>query len=128
MNLLLDTHALVWALFEPDRLTDRVRSALLSSESILVVSVASIWEIGIKHRLGKLAGAAPLLADVEGALQRMQARALPITMAHVCRAASWKSVHRDPFDRMLAAQASVEKLSLVTADVKLSEFAITTFW
>ncbi len=128
MKLLLDTHALVWALFEPDRLPDPIRQALLSSESVLVVSVASIWEIGIKHRLGKLPNVTPLLADVESALQRMQALTLPITLAHVCKAPSWTSPHRDPFDRMLGAQASVEKLTLVSADAKLSEFPIEVFW
>ncbi len=128
VGLLLDTHALLWALFEPERLPDRVQQALLNIESTLVVSVVSIWEIGIKYRLGKLTSVAPLLADVEGALRQMKAVALPITIAHACQATSWTSSHRDPFDRMLAAQAAVEKLTLVTLDAKLQAFPISTFW
>jgi PIN domain nuclease of toxin-antitoxin system len=127
-KLLLDTHALVWALFEPDRLPDRVRQSLLCSDSVLVVSPASIWQVGIKHHLGKLAGVEPLLTDVDGALQHMQALTLPINLNHVCKAASWKSQHRDPFDRMLAAQAPVKKLTLVSADTKLAEFPVEVRW
>jgi PIN domain nuclease of toxin-antitoxin system len=104
VKLVLDTHALVWALFEPDRLPDRVRQLLLRSDSVLVVSVASIWELGIKHHLGKLAHVEPLLADVDGALRRMQALTLPINLVHVCKSEAWKSapqnvstpVHQSP--------------------------------
>lgn len=128
MRLLLDTHVLVWALFEPGRLSAPVAAALMEAQNELFVSVASIWELGIKHQSGKLPGVSPLLDNVDEAMHQLQAQVLPIALLHARRAATWPSLRRDPFDRMLAAQADVEKLQLTTADGAMRQFPVAILW
>jgi PIN domain nuclease of toxin-antitoxin system len=123
MRLLLDTHALIWAVSEPDRLSATARSAIETTEHELVVSSASAWEIATKHRLGKLPGGSVLIAAYPEHLAQLGATELAMTSTHALVAGSFDIDHRDPFDRMLAAQASLEGLELVTSDDQLARFA-----
>jgi PIN domain nuclease of toxin-antitoxin system len=114
--VLLDTHVLLWALAEPERLSPNAR-ALLSDRRVDVwVSSASAWEIATKHRIGKLPGASRIVSAFPQHLDRLGARALAITAQHAVTAGAWEWDHRDPFDRMLAAQSTLEALPLMTGD------------
>ena len=124
MRLLLDTHIFLWAVLEPERLRSHVRSLLEDPDNALLVSAVSAFEIATKHRLGKLPGAAVLLDQYALTLRELSASDLPITTAHALKAGSWNTSHRDPFDRLLAAQASVEQLPLVSVDALMAEFGI----
>jgi len=121
VRLLLDTNAFLWALDDTSRLTGATRSLLANEQNDLFVSMASLWEISIKVGIGKLT---PRL-DWEAYLPRMGAMLLPIQMEHAREVSRLPQLHRDPFDRMLVAQARVENLILVTGDKHLAEYDIT---
>lgn len=116
MKLLLDTHVLVWFAAEPSRLRAEVVEALQSESTEVIVSVASWWELGIKHALGRLDG--PLAPDELRAwwLAHDTVRELPITAEHVFAATSLPHHHRDPFDRMLLSQPRLEGATFVSSD------------
>ena len=120
MRLLLDTHALLWALAEPDRLDARAREALQDGRNEVLVSAASIWEIAIKRAAGKLRAPDDLL-DVIAA---SGFGTLAITAGHATLAGALPPNHRDPFDRMLVAQAQVESLTIVTRDQRLVAYDV----
>jgi PIN domain nuclease of toxin-antitoxin system len=128
MTYLLDTHALLWWMFGDARLSRRVTAALRDPEHRIVVSTATAWEIAIKHRSGRLDSAAPLVADFSGWITRAGFVELAITSKHALRAGGWEVEHRDPFDRMLAAQSALESLRLVSRDPAFDEFGLDTFW
>lgn len=115
-RVLLDTHALLWALTAPDELSPAARDLVADPSVELTVSAASAWELATKHRLGKLPHAEPLLFAFGSHLERLGARTLPVDDRHALLAGRLDWTHRDPFDRMLAAQAITESLPLVTAD------------
>lgn len=125
---LLDSHALLWWWFDPERLSGAVLDLLVDPTSRILVSAASVWELSLKHHQGKLPELAAALADLPGLLQADGFQALPISLAHGLRAGGYSQPHRDPFDRMLAAQAELERLVLLTADPQLSAFPCQTFW
>lgn len=112
MNLLLDTHALLWALSAPQQLAEQVRVLIERPDTTVLVSVVSAWEMEIKRALGKLD--AP--DDLETQLKRLRFAELPVRFRHVQRLRKLPNLHRDPFDRMLVAQALVDGLTLVTRD------------
>jgi PIN domain nuclease of toxin-antitoxin system len=116
MRVLLDTHTLVWAVRKPTKLGPRIRRVLDDSSVGVVISDATIWELSIKVHLGKLPEAEPILAGLEVVYRELRAEALPIVTAHATLAGSLTWHHKDPFDRMLAAQALVEGLSMASAD------------
>jgi PIN domain nuclease of toxin-antitoxin system len=117
MRLLLDTHVLLWALSQPAKLTAETRRKI--NEAEVFVSAASIWEIGIKSALGKLnATAGEILAAVEPAGFKM----LSITGQHAAKAAELPPLHKDPIDRLLAAQAATEPMILITNDRMLEGY------
>ncbi len=120
MRLLLDTHAFLWAIGDPDRLHSAARAALWDPDNDVQVSVASVWEIGIKRGLGKLT--AP--DDLEPHLQAANFDPLPISLEHARAAGSLPLHHRDPFDRMLIAQAQLESLTLVTRDARFAVYGV----
>ena len=125
---LLDSHALLWWWFDPDRLSGAVRSVLSDSKNQVLVSAASVWELSLKHHQGKLPELASAIADLPGLLQADGFEALPISLAHGIRAGGYSQPHRDPFDRVLAAQAELDRLVLLTADPQLSTFPCQTLW
>jgi PIN domain nuclease of toxin-antitoxin system len=122
MKLLLDTHVLLWALLEPQKLSLELRNALEDSDNTLVVSAASAWEIATKWRLGKLQQARSVVENYAMALHRLAAVDLPISGAVAQRAGLWDVPHRDPFDRLLAAQAMADDLILASTDPAFAQF------
>ena len=123
MRLLLDTHVLLWALLEPQKLSLALRNSLEDSDNTLVVSAASAWEIATKWRLGKLRHARSVVENYAMALHRLAAVDLPISTAVARQAGLWDVPHRDPFDRLLAAQAMAADLVLASNDPAFDEFA-----
>lgn len=123
MRLLLDTHALLWTLADPGKLSGTARSAIEDRGNELWVSAASAWELATKYRLGKLPNAQVLVLGYAEHLARLDARELAVSSRHALDAGSLNWEHRDPFDRMLAAQAMVESAALVTADAVFSDLA-----
>ena len=129
MRILLDTHALLWALAEPARLSSRAADVIRDSRNTILVSAVSAWEIATKHRLGKLAGAEPIISAYIAHLQTLRAEQLPITTEHALKAGGLEVEHRDPFDRMLAAQSLLEGVPLLTNDRAFQLFGdLETIW
>ena len=128
MRLLLDTQAFLWAASAPERLSPRARRAIEAGSNEVFLSAASVWEIAIKTQIGRL----HLTRDLEDFVpERMAERALvalPVLMSHVIKIAALPDVHRDPFDRLLVAQAIVEGLHLVTADRRLRDYSVKVVW
>ena len=122
MQLLLDTHVLLWALLEPQKLSPALRTALEDSDNTLIVSAASAWEIATKWRLGKLQHARAVVENYAMALHRLAAIELPISGAVARQAGLWQVPHRDPFDRLLAAQARSDDLLLASTDPAFAQF------
>ena len=120
MRLLLDTHVLLWLLSDPERLGEAVLAILRGEANEIRVSAATAWEIAIKKQMGKLR--AP--DDLEAQLEAGGVTALPITLAHARLAGSLPAHHRDPFDRMLIAQARIESLTLVAGDADISKYDV----
>lgn len=121
MRLLLDTHVLLWWLAEPERLSAQSKDVLADGDNVVFISAATIWEAAIKERLGKLDGARHLAEQVRG--QNMTE--LPISFRHAAAAAALPPHHRDPFDRMLVAQAQCESLTFVTRDERAALYGVT---
>jgi len=128
MRCLLDTHALLWWLFDDPRLSGTVRGIAMDRSNAVFVSSASAWEIATKHRLGKLDSAAPLVTDTSGWIGRAGFGELPVGIAHAQRAGSWPQPHRDPFDRMLAAQSVLEDLPILSRDPAFAQFGVLAVW
>ncbi len=128
MKLLLDTHVLFWWFIEPARLTAAAFAAIEADDAEVYVSIASCWEIAIKVGLGKWPEATMLLDAFDDELDRAEFLVLPISIAHARAAGLLQSSHRDPFDRLLAAQAQIEGLTLVTADAKLAALGAPVLW
>ena len=122
MRLLLDTHALIWWLSGDAALSSAAHMAIADPTNEILVSAASAWEITTKHSTGKLPGAAQLAADVAAGVARQGFRELAVTMRHAQMAGGLPGPHRDPFDRMLIAQAQTEKLLLLTADPMVAAY------
>jgi PIN domain nuclease of toxin-antitoxin system len=122
MKLLLDTHVLLWALLEPRKLSLELPNALEDSDNTLAVSAACAWEIATKWRLGKLPHARSVVENYAMALHRLAAVDLPISGAVARQAGLWAVPHRDPFDRLLAAQALSDELVLASMDPAFAQF------
>jgi len=122
MQLLLDTPVLLWALLEPQKLSSTLRNALEDSDNTLMVSAASAWEIATKWRLGKLQHARAVVENYAMALHRLAAIELPISGAVARQAGLGQVPHRDPFDRLLAAQARSDDLLLASTDPAFAQF------
>lgn len=125
MNLLLDTHVLLWAVDDDPSLSQAARAAITDGHNIVFVSAATAWEIAIKKALGKLQ--APTDSYLEE-LRRHRFTPLNVTTEHARAVETLPPHHADPFDRMLVAQSQVEKLTLVTRDGRLQAYAVPIIW
>lgn len=121
MRLLLDTHALLWWLTDDPELGEKARSHIGNSGNMILVSSASLWEIVIKQRLGKLDGD---IAQIEKEVAQQGMARLNIRADHLIELAKMPVHHRDPFDQMLVAQARAENLPLMTADARIAAYSV----
>ena len=127
-DLLLDTHALLWWLFDDPRLSAAARAVIAAPEQRIWVSAASAWEIATKARLGKLPEAGDVPQKLTHYLRRARFLELPIGIEHSLRAGALPGPHRDPFDRMLIAQSFVTGYPIVTIDPVFSDYGVKTLW
>jgi PIN domain nuclease of toxin-antitoxin system len=128
VTYLLDSHVLLWWWIDPEQLSAAVWELLLDPATPVLVSAATVWELSLKHHQGKLPQLEQAIGDLPGLLLSDGFEALPIALAHGLRAGAYSQPHRDPFDRMLAAQAELERLVLLTADPQLSTFPCQVLW
>ena len=128
MRVLLDTHVLLWWVIDSDRLSKHARDLLLDVGNELYWSAASSWELAIKFRLGRLTLPAPPRVTIPKILRDQSIRSLDITQDHALATADLPDHHRDPFDRLLAAQARIEKLRLLSADPVFSKYRVRRVW
>ncbi len=128
MRVLLDTHALLWWLAGDKRLSKRARAIVADEENEIFVSAASSWEVATKHQIGKLAEAGPLVVHFAREIRQQGFSELPISLDHAQVAGSLPGEHRDPFDRMLVAQAREEKMALVSSDEVFDGFGVERVW
>lgn len=122
MDLLLDTHVVLWWLADDGRLSSEARVLIADTDNRVHVSAASAWEVVIKQGLGKLR----LEGDFEAEVRDNGFNALPVLLRHAAEIKDLPPIHRDPFDRMLVAQSRVENLHLMTADPRLFEYPTQT--
>ena len=128
MQALLDTHALLWWLSGDAALAQRARKIIAESRNAIFVSAASAWEIATKVRLGKLPTAADLAADFTGHIERERFQILPISAEHAVRAGLLPGAHKDPFDRMLIAQAQSEDMPIVSNETLFDSYGLRRIW
>jgi len=128
LRALLDTHALLWWLDGDRRLPRSARAIIAEETTTVLVSAASAWEIATKVRIGRLPGTEEVAADLPGIVLGQGFVQLPITLAHAQRAGSLPGSHRDPFDRMLIAQAQVEDVPLVSNEVLFDAYGVRRIW
>ncbi len=126
MRILLDTHCWLWMLVTPERFSESTREMLESSDHELFLSAASTWEIAIKYALGKLPLPAPPREYVPDRMLTSGVTGLAVEHRHSLLVADLPSHHRDPFDRLLVAQATVESMPLLTADPQLHLYDVET--
>lgn len=129
MRVLLDTHALLWWALDDPHLSERARKSISEPATAVHVSAASAWELATKVRLGKLPGADHFVSELGTYLERQGFVALDITMDHAQRAGSLPGPHKDPFDRMLVAQAQAENLVIVSNDDRAFDaYGVVRLW
>ena len=128
MRVLLDTHTLLWWLDGDRRLSRRARNLIAADDNSVLVSAVSAWEISTKVRLGKLPGAIEVAAELPAVLRQQNFEPLPITIVHALRAGNLPGPHRDPFDRMLIAQAQDEDLALVSNERVFDVYGVRRVW
>lgn len=124
---LLDTHIFLWALREPERLSARTRALLENPPGAIYLSHVSVWEMIIKASIGKLRFTTSLESVLERGLQLLGAQHLPLRYAHLKRLSVLPLLHRDPFDRALAAQSMEETLTLLTDDAVFKKYGATLY-
>ncbi len=128
MRALLDTHALLWWVADSARLSETARGLIADDSNEILVSAASAWEIATKYRLGKLPGGETVAADVVGSIRAQGFTELQISVADAERAGRLPGPHRDPFDRMLIAQALARDLPVVSVDAMFDRYAVNRVW
>jgi PIN domain nuclease of toxin-antitoxin system len=128
VQLLLDTHAFIWWVLGDPSLSAVAQAHIGDPANQVFVSAASAWEVTTKYRLGRLPQAAPLAADFPRIVVSQGFIPLAITMQHAARAGSFLVPHRDPFDRMLGAQALIENMPIVSSDAALDQFGVVRIW
>jgi PIN domain nuclease of toxin-antitoxin system len=128
LRALLDTHALLWWLSDDTALPKAARKIIADTRNALMVSAASAWEIAIKVRLGRLPTAADLVGDFAGYLEREGFELVSISAEHGIRAGLLPGLHKDPFDRMLIAQAQAENMPIITNEAVFESYDIRCLW
>lgn len=128
MRILLDTHAFLWWITDDERLSAAARDAITASENEVFVSAATAWEIVTKSRLGRLPIPEPSDVFISTHLRENAFQPLSITVRHTFALTSLPELHRDPFDRMLVAQALVEDMPLVSGDRQVQSYPAPTIW
>ena len=118
MKYLLDTHALLWTIFEPDKLSTEAQEVILDRDNIICVSLISLWEISIKQSIGRL----DIPEEFYEVVRTGGFEILPLTMMQIEQYRTLPLHHRDPFDRMLVVQAQQQKLTLITRDSEISKY------
>lgn len=126
MNLLLDSHALLAFVFDPPKLSDRARNAIQSNGNVVFVSAISPHELELKKALGNLGY--PTVADWNVLADQARFQVLPVSVSHGVAAARLPQHHRDPWDRLLIAQATIEAMTLVTSDRRIMRYGVPTLW
>jgi PIN domain nuclease of toxin-antitoxin system len=125
---LLDTHALLWWLFDDPRLSPAAREAIKDLNNTVFASSASAWEIATKHRLGKLPEATNAVRRLPVLLKKCRIEPMAISVEHALAAGRLPGHHKDPFDRMIIAQARLEDLPVVTVDPIFRSYRVKVFW
>ena len=128
MRLLLDTHAFLWWLVISERLSPAVQEAIADESNDIFISAASAWEIAVKHRLGRLPEADVIALDIAGAIADQGFEGLSMTVDDAARAGGLPGHHRDPFDRMLIAQALSRNLVLVSIEALFNQYGARRLW
>lgn len=128
MRFLLDTHTLLWCFNASPSLSPRARRVIDDGSNEILVSAASGWEIATKVRLGKLPTGEELVGELDGYLAQLGCEALPISLDHAVRAGMLTGEHRDPFDRMLIAQAQAESLTIISNDRIFDDYHVRRIW
>lgn len=126
MRILIDTQCWLWMALSPERFSSRARSLVEARENVLYLSAASAWEIAIKHALGKLRLPEPPVTYVPARLTALGVQPLAIEHQHALHVATLPAIHRDPFDRLLVAQAQLDDLPILTADPLIGGYDVTT--
>ena len=128
MKLLLDTHTFIWWANEPEKLSQKAKIVCQDNISTLILSVVSVWEMQIKMQLGKLRISRPIEELITAQQQTNGLQVLPIELAHVLSLSGLPPHHKDPFDRLLIAQANVEGATLVSLDPAFSSYSVNVLW
>jgi PIN domain nuclease of toxin-antitoxin system len=128
VRLLLDTHTLIWIAIDPEKLSGRVTSLLFDRSNEILLSIVSIWEMQIKLQLGKLTFDLPLSELIESQQRANDLQLLPITTVHIYALENLLNHHRDPFDRLLVAQAMTEKMPLLSVDAVFDQYPVERWW
>ena len=126
MTLLLDTHALVWFLTGSERLSGRAREAIEDPANLVLASSAAAYEIGVKQRLGRLPQ--PVARELPRFMRRARIVEHPIGFDHATAASQLPGPHRDPWDRLMIAQALADRLTVVTRDPVFAEYGVPVLW
>jgi PIN domain nuclease of toxin-antitoxin system len=128
MRILVDTHAFFWWVVVDDNLPRRTLELLEDETNLVLLSPVVVWELTTKSRVGKWPAGQTVADGIDGYIKSHGLEPLPITVAHAHLGGSMAAKHRDPFDRLLAAQARVEQVPLVSADPAFREFGVNLIW
>ena len=128
MRVLLDTHVFLWWITDDERLSPRAREVMVEGRNTLVLSAASGWEMAVKAQLGRLSVAGDFASFLSEQLALNGIDTLPVTMAHALHVFELPAHHRDPFDRLLVAQALLEGIPIVTADPEIARYPVEVIW
>ncbi|MEW5762516.1 MAG: type II toxin-antitoxin system VapC family toxin [Bacillota bacterium] len=128
MRVLLDTHVFLWWITDDERLSPRAREVMVEGRNTLVLSAASGWEMAVKAQLGRLSVAGDFASFLSEQLALNGIDTLPVTMAHALHVFELPAHHRDPFDRLLVAQALLEGMPIVTADPEIARYPVEVIW
>lgn len=128
MRFMIDTHVFLWFIAGDTRLSQPVRAAIEAEENEVLMSIASVWEIAIKIRIGKLALSQPFADLIPAQIAENEIELMPVSMDELKVVAMLPLHHRDPFDRLLIAQAMVQRITLVSDDPSFAQYGVPLFW